>query len=62
MVALTLGASGALLLSRSGAWQAEALPVEVASSVGAGDSFVGALVWALQQEQSLPEAFGWAKM
>lgn len=60
VVALTLGANGALLLSRSGAWQAEALPVEVASSVGAGDSFVGALVWALQQEKSLPESFGWA--
>ena len=41
-------------------WRAEALPVEVASSVGAGDSFVGALVWALQQGHALPDAFGWA--
>ena len=60
IVALTLGADGALLLTRDGAWRAEALPVEVASSVGAGDSFVGALVWRLQQGQSLPDAFGWA--
>ena len=60
VVALTLGAGGALLLSRDGAWQAEALPVEVASSVGAGDSCVGALVWSLQQGRALPEAFGWA--
>jgi 6-phosphofructokinase 2 len=27
--------------------------------VGAGDSFVGALVWALQQGQPLEQAFGW---
>lgn len=60
VVALTLGERGALLLSREGAWQAEALPIEVASSVGAGDSFVGALVWALQQGQALPAAFSWA--
>lgn len=60
IVALTLGAGGALLLTRDGAWQAEALPVEVASSVGAGDSFVGAMVWALQQGHALPRAFSWA--
>ena len=60
VVALTLGERGALLLSRDGAWQAEALPVEVASSVGAGDSFVGALVWSLQQGDPLPQAFSWA--
>ena len=60
VVALSLGAGGALLLTREGAWQAEALPVEVASSVGAGDSFVGAMVWALQQGDALPDAFRWA--
>jgi 6-phosphofructokinase 2 len=60
VVALTMGDRGALLISHDGAWQADALPVEVASSVGAGDSFVGALVWSLQQGHPLPEAFGWA--
>jgi 6-phosphofructokinase 2 len=60
VVALTLGERGALLLSREGAWSAEALPITVASSVGAGDSFLGALVWSLQQGQALPEAFTWA--
>lgn len=60
IVALTLGPGGALLLTREGAWRAEALPVEVASSVGAGDSFVGALVWALQQGHASPQAFSWA--
>ncbi len=60
VVALTLGEQGALLVTREGAWRAEALPITVASSVGAGDSFVGALVWALQRGESLSEAFTWA--
>jgi 6-phosphofructokinase 2 len=60
VVALTLGEQGALLVTRDGAWGAQALPITVASSVGAGDSFVGALVWALQRGESLPDAFTWA--
>ena len=60
VVALTLGDRGALLVTREGAWRAEALPITVASSVGAGDSFLGALVWALQRGDSLPDAFTWA--
>jgi 6-phosphofructokinase 2 len=60
VVALTLGEQGALLVTQDGAWRAEALPITVASSVGAGDSFVGALVWALQRGETLPEAFTWA--
>ena len=32
----------------------------MASSVGADDRFVGALVWSLQQGHALPEAFSWA--
>ncbi len=60
VVALTLGEQGALLVTKDGAWRAEALPITVASSVGAGDSFVGALVWALQRGESLPDAFTWA--
>lgn len=60
VVALTLGERGALLLTRDQAWSAPALPIAVASSVGAGDSFVGALVWALQDQRPLPDAFAWA--
>ncbi|RYY69221.1 MAG: hypothetical protein EOO24_51150, partial [Comamonadaceae bacterium] len=47
MVALTLGADGALLVTAQGAWRADALPVPVAGTVGAGDSFVGAWACAL---------------
>lgn len=60
VVALSLGERGALLVSHAGAWRAAALPITLVSSVGAGDSFNGALVWALQSGKSLPEAFSWA--
>lgn len=59
VVALTLGHQGALLVTAAGAWHAPALPIHVASTVGAGDSFVGAMVWALQRGENLQEAFAW---
>jgi 6-phosphofructokinase 2 len=59
VVALTLGHLGALLVTRDAAWSAPPLDVPVASAVGAGDSFVGGLVWALQQGHPLEQAFGW---
>lgn len=46
-VALTVAEGGALLVGRKEAWFAEGLPVKMVSAVGAGDSFLGALVWAL---------------
>ncbi len=46
-VALTIGEGGALLVGREEAWMAEGLSVKVVSAVGAGDSFLGAYVWAL---------------
>jgi 6-phosphofructokinase 2 len=59
VVALTLGHLGALLVTREGMWNAPPLPVKVASAVGAGDSFVAGMVWGLQQQQALTEAFSW---
>ncbi|WP_291013813.1 1-phosphofructokinase family hexose kinase [Hydrogenophaga sp.] len=59
VVALTLGHLGAVLVTREGVWTANALPVKVVSAVGAGDSFVGGLVWALQQGQTMLDAFAW---
>jgi 6-phosphofructokinase 2 len=59
VVALTMGHLGALLMTPAGMWSAPPLPVAVASAVGAGDSFVGGLVWGLQQHQPLNEAFAW---
>ena len=59
VVALTLGHLGALLVTREAMWSAPPLDIAVASAVGAGDSFVGGLVWGLQQGQPLEQAFGW---
>ncbi|KAB2939575.1 MAG: 1-phosphofructokinase family hexose kinase [Hyphomicrobium sp.] len=55
-IALTLGDRGALLITREEAWFGEGLSVKAVSSVGAGDSFLGAMVWALSAGHSLPDA------
>lgn len=60
LVALSLGEAGALLVTAEQAWRARALGVPVASTIGAGDSFVGGLVWALSQGRAEPEAFRYA--
>lgn len=60
IVALSLGEEGALLVSAEQALRAGAVPVEVASTIGAGDSFVGGLVWALSRQTDLAQAFRYA--
>jgi 6-phosphofructokinase 2 len=55
VVALTLGSAGALLVTEDQAWFSEPLAVKVIGTVGAGDSFLGALVWALHTGLSLEE-------
>ena len=49
LVAVTLGGEGAVLVSRGGAWRAQALPVTVQSTVGSGDAFTAALALGLQR-------------
>lgn len=56
-VSVTLGREGALLISRDEVIRVPARHVVVKSAVGAGDSFVGALVWFLGQGKSVEEAF-----
>jgi 6-phosphofructokinase 2 len=56
VVIVALGAEGALLVSRSGALRIRAPQVDVVSAVGAGDSFVGALSFALSIGRSLEQA------
>jgi 6-phosphofructokinase 2 len=60
IVALTLGADGALLAWSGGALRLPAPEVEMQSAVGAGDSFVGAMVLALARGRALEEAFRYA--
>lgn len=56
LVALSLGARGALVVSRQEALRIQPLPVKVTSTVGAGDSFVGGFVWSLAQGEDLSDA------
>jgi 1-phosphofructokinase len=55
LVALSMGADGALFVNNSGAWRAPPLDVAVGSTVGAGDAMVGALTYALDRGDP-PEA------
>ena len=56
IVALTLGHRGALLVARDCALRAEPPPIMPISSVGAGDSFLGAMVWGLAAGYDLAAA------
>jgi 6-phosphofructokinase 2 len=60
MVALSLGGQGALLVTASECLQADALPVPIASSVGAGDSFLAALVCSLDRGEEAAQALAHA--
>jgi 6-phosphofructokinase 2 len=57
-VALTLGEQGALLVTADRAWRARPMAIQVVSTVGAGDSFLGGMVTALAAGQSIEQAFG----
>ena len=57
MVALTLGDRGALLVDRDRAFRARAVPIKPVSVVGAGDSFLGAMIWSLAAGRSIEDAF-----
>ncbi len=56
-VALTLGEQGALLVTASQTWRAPPLVIQAVSTVGAGDSFLGGMVTALANGQSIEDAF-----
>ncbi|KAA2238211.1 1-phosphofructokinase family hexose kinase [Salinarimonas soli] len=60
IVAVTMGHEGALLATQAGALYLPAPDVPVQSAVGAGDSFLAALVLRLSQGRPLEEAFRWA--
>jgi 6-phosphofructokinase 2 len=57
VVALTLGAQGALLVTREMAYLAFAPRIQPVSAVGAGDSFLGGMVWSLATGHSILDAF-----
>jgi 6-phosphofructokinase 2 len=57
VVALSLGHRGALLATQGVRLRAPAMPVKIAGTVGAGDSFLAAMVWRLASGRSLEDAF-----
>ena len=56
MIALSLGAEGALLVTAHHAWFAPALAVQVASTIGAGDSFLAGVVLGIARGEGLDSA------
>lgn len=57
LIALSLGEEGALLVGRDFALRAPAIPLTPLSTVGAGDSMVGGILWALSTGKNMEEAF-----
>ena len=49
---ISLGAEGALWVNASGEWIAKPPSMEVVSTVGAGDSMVGGLIYGLLMRES----------
>jgi 1-phosphofructokinase family hexose kinase len=59
-VVLSLGKAGALLQTAENEnWLAHSPAIQEQNPIGAGDSMVGGLIWALTQGLTLPEALPW---
>jgi len=58
-VAISLGKAGALLQTIEATWMVYPPAIKEKNPIGAGDSMVGGLVWALTQGIELNEALGW---
>ena len=59
VVALTLGGQGAVLATGQGVLRLPSPKVESRSAVGAGDAFLGAMVWGLANGRKIEEAFAY---
>jgi 1-phosphofructokinase family hexose kinase len=58
-VVVSMGKAGALLYSTEGIWLTHSPKIKEKNPIGAGDSMVGGLVWALTQGIALKESLGW---
>jgi 1-phosphofructokinase family hexose kinase len=58
-VVVSMGKAGALLHTPEGTWLTHTPKIKEKNPIGAGDSMVGGLVWALMQGIALKEALGW---
>lgn len=59
IIVVSLGVEGAILVTKDQSEFVKAPKVERKSTVGAGDSMVGAMVWALSQNKPLKEVIQW---
>lgn len=59
IIVVSLGAQGAILVTKDAMEFVKAPKVENKSTVGAGDSMVGGMVWALSQNKTLKEVIQW---
>jgi 6-phosphofructokinase 2 len=58
-IAVSLSAGGALLATREGVVRRPAIPVRAVGTVGAGDSFLAAMVLALARDEPPADALAW---
>jgi fructose-1-phosphate kinase PfkB-like protein len=59
LVIISLGKLGAILSAAQKSWLASSPPIEESNPIGAGDSLVGGVVWALSSGLSVNEALRW---
>ena len=58
-VVISMGKAGALMQSAEETWLTHSPKIQEKNPIGAGDSMVGGLVWALTQGLALKESLGW---
>jgi 1-phosphofructokinase family hexose kinase len=58
-VVISMGKAGALLQTADETWLTHSPKIKEKNPIGAGDSMVGGLVWALTQGIALKESLGW---
>ena len=58
-VVISMGKAGALLQTPEETWLTHSPKIKEKNPIGAGDSMVGGLVWALNQGFALKESLGW---
>lgn len=58
-VVISMGKKGAFLQTPEGSWLVHSPKIKEKNPIGAGDSMVGGLVWALSQGYALKESLGW---
>lgn len=59
MVVLSMGEDGAVMACQEGLWIGRSPKVDARSTIGSGDSLIGAMLWAIEQGTSLEDSFRW---